>query len=292
MLKGPTESIKSLSSIPNNPFVVASGSRDGAILMFDIRCNKTQPLLGVDSQNGSECLPYIRSMNGIQKAHFIDDPNATPTGGRSALKNKTTNLNSPKINLTAKKPSPVSCVAYQNENTLVSAGATDGLIKVWDTRKMYSCLSKKLNSTDTYQPLCMLDNRLNVNCSSAKTLKGYSHLLFNNARTRLFSTCLNNYVFENNLVTFNPSHARILNARLFPSAPNSQLPAPNDANANNHTNTYNTINSNYIKASVSNCDNFLLCGSSDGNAYIFMTEQNQSSRSFKKIMPVIVLKGM
>ncbi len=143
LLKGHTESVKSIAQLAENPFVIASGSRDGSVLIFDVRCNRSV-------ESGDETTSYIRAINNIQKAHFVDNQscvssNSTVTAsnfGRQSintancrlsnvLKSKQTNSASNSINSALKRSSPVACVTFQNEHLLISAGATDGLIKVY-----------------------------------------------------------------------------------------------------------------------------------------------------------------
>ena len=160
-LKGHSESVKSIANLPSNPFLVGTGSRDGSVLIFDIRFNRTT------DPADNEAL--IRSVNCIQPAHFIDNQSTQlhhrSTRISNALKSRTSALNSSPMSSQSshhshstanKKPSPVSCVAFQSEHLIVSAGATDGLIKVWDLRKIYP--SKK--HIDQI-PLYIFDNQTN-----------------------------------------------------------------------------------------------------------------------------------
>ncbi len=137
ILKGHTESVKSLSQSVN-PFVIASGSRDGTILVYDLRCNKNQTLVEqIDnfSNEPNQSVTYIRSINSLQ--FVLSAQSSVASSGRGVgvniLKSKTAaTLNSPLSPAlsSTKRSSPVSCVLFQSENFLASAGATDGLIKV------------------------------------------------------------------------------------------------------------------------------------------------------------------
>ncbi|RNA33956.1 denticleless -like protein [Brachionus plicatilis] len=266
VLRGHTESVKSVSSIPDNPFIIASGSRDGSVLVFDLRCNKYQPTseivtdLGIDPD--STC---IRAVNVLNKAHFTQSTSSTPQ--RSILKSKASNINSPSVQNQLKKSSPVACVLYQNDHHLISAGVTDGLIKIWDTRKIYSHSSKKLTDPN---PVYAFDYQ-----TDSASKKGFSSLAFNSTRTNLYSNCMNNCLYESNMVTYDANHVRVVNEALRPQI-----------HKNFHLN-----NSNFIKSSLSQCDNFIVTGSSDFNAYIYSTNQNSGQACFRKYMPVIALKG-
>lgn len=125
------------------------------------------------------------------------------------------------------------------------------------------------------QQLC----NTNVNSTSSMkkpVSKGYSNLLFNSTKSLLYANCMNNFLYEFNFVTNNSNHTRSINHKL-----------NNKSKATYHINT-----SNFIRSSISKCDNFLLTGSSDFNAYIYPTSvNNQFSRHFKRSFPAIVLKG-
>jgi WD40 repeat protein len=136
ILKGHTESVKSLSQ-STNPFVIASGSRDGTILVYDLRCNKNQSTIEqIDNFTNevNQTVTYIRSINSLQFALNAQATNSTTCSSRGGiLKSKTSaTLNPPMSSALSgpKRSSPVSCVLFQSENLLASAGATDGLIKV------------------------------------------------------------------------------------------------------------------------------------------------------------------
>ena len=72
LLKGHSESVKSLSSQPNRcGKVIASGSRDGSILSFDIRCNKYQCSINTEhfvNIDGNTC--FVRPVNTLSKVKF------------------------------------------------------------------------------------------------------------------------------------------------------------------------------------------------------------------------------
>ena len=199
MLKGHSESVKSITLVPLNPFVIASGSRDGSVLVFDTRCNR-------HTEDTDPNVSYIRAVSSIQPAHFIDtNGSGNLTSSSSAanrnfsvrsnvLKSKSSNstmLSSPSglaSVMQSKRPSPVACVSFQNEHLLVSAGATDGLIKVWDIRKIFA------RKNHENLPVFVFDNqlrKLNTSPLSKLATKGFSNLIFNSDRTRLYSNCLN-----------------------------------------------------------------------------------------------------
>jgi hypothetical protein len=122
-----------VSQIDRNPFVIASGSRDGSLLVFDIRCNiQTNSELSTSSE--TSC---IKAIHTIKNAHFIESaPHSTAASHHTSqnhsriLKAKTPNLQSSFTpsscfigsSSALKKSSPVSCVVFQNDFYLASSG--------------------------------------------------------------------------------------------------------------------------------------------------------------------------
>jgi hypothetical protein len=147
---------------------------------------------------------------------------------------------------------------------------------LWDIRKIRAkktdlkpiSIFENIIETDLYQ-------KSDCKYSLSKNIKGYSNLLFNNNRTLLYANCMNNYIYEYNFFTYNNNHTRILNK----------------CETSEREYTFNLNQSNFIKSSLSNCDNFILTGSSDYNAYIYPTKFNNIPFSLKNRIPVIVLKG-
>jgi denticleless len=274
LLKGHTESIKSITSIQNNPYVLASGARDGSILVFDTRCNKYHCSINDQILNSDDNTHFIRPTNNIQKAHYVETHPNTSSIDKRVLRSKQ-NIASPNVN--ARKPSPLSCVLFRNEYLLISCGATDGLIKVWDTRKIYS-LPQSKRVTIEPAPLYTFDQvsfSARTNTTTVQTKKGYTNLVLNGSRTALYSSCMNNYIYEHNMVTYNEAHTRVINK-----------PMNTTVNKYHHLNT-----SNFIKSSLSPCGNFLLSGSSNTHAYIYPVNLNSDMAVFKKYVPIILLKG-
>lgn len=121
-------------------------------------------------------------------------------------------------------------------------------------------------------------NKTSHNHSVSKNIKGYSNLLFNNSRTLLYANCMNNYIYEYNFFTYNNIHTRIINKHEHREASEKKY-------------TFNLNQSNFIKSSLSSCDNFILTGSSDFNAYIYPIKSNNIPYCLRNKIPVIVLKG-
>lgn len=160
ILKGHTESVKSITCLRGNTSIIASGARDGAILIYDLRYNKK-------STDES-----YHSINTINAAH-MNAGVATPTP-KSRSNNSNTNI------------SPIASVLFQNENLIISTGATDNQIKVWDLRKTYS------NRVTNPLPLVSFKNDVST--------KGYSNMVISGCR--LFANCMNNTIYEYDLASY------------------------------------------------------------------------------------------
>jgi WD40 repeat protein len=170
VLKGHTESVKTITCVKTNTSIIASGSRDGSILIYDLRYNK---------KSTDEA---YHSINTIQAAHYnAGQMPSTPKTIKIHNNNNTNNNNNNNI-------SPIACVLFQNEHLIISAGATDNLIKVWDLRKTYT------NRLSNPQPLISFKNDV--------TTKGYSNLVLTNCNTRLFANCMNNSIYEFDLCSY------------------------------------------------------------------------------------------
>lgn len=143
-------------------------------------------------------------------------------------------------------------------------------------------------------PLYIFDNQIIQDHSSqqlnlnSKTSKGYSNIIMNHSKSRLYANCMNNYIYEFNYQTYNYHHTRMLNkSNLIKESTDSQK----KDTTNEIKKKYHTNQSNYIKSSISQCDKFIITGSSDFNAYIYSTNENSDCKEFRKHVPVIVLKG-
>ena len=160
MLKGHTESVKTITCLKTNTSIIASGARDGSILIYDLRYNKKK------SSDES-----YHAINTIINSHHNAGV-ATPTP-----KSKSNNNSG---------VSPVASILFQNENLIISAGATDNLIKVWDLRKTYT------TRMASPHPLLSFKNEVST--------KGYSNLVI--SYNRLFANCMNNVIYDFDLISY------------------------------------------------------------------------------------------
>jgi WD40 repeat protein len=228
LLKGHSESVKSLATLRQNTNLLASASRDSSILVYDLRFNK--------NTDGT-----LHAINTIQSAHMCSQPSQqakTP----SKTPSKTLKFAS------AKAKSPVACIVYHNEHMLISCGAIDNQIKIWDLRKTYS------NRFIEPQPLHILNNEF--------TTKGYSNLVLSYSNRYLYANNMNNHIYEFDLwENFNE------NFKCMPIV---------STHSSIHKN-----GSNYVKSSISPCDSFLLTGSSDNSAIIYPLKYKNHAKALK-----------
>ncbi|XP_023610544.1 denticleless protein homolog isoform X2 [Myotis lucifugus] len=126
----------------------------------------------------------------------------------------------------------VTVVLFQDENTLVSAGAVDGVIKIWDLRKNYTAYRQ--------EPIA---SKYFLYPGSSTRKLGYSSLILDSTGSTLFANCT-----DDNIYMFNMTGLKTSPVAVFNGHQNSTF---------------------YIKSSLSPDDQFLISGSSDEAAYIW-----------------------
>uniref|UniRef100_A0A5K3FD29 WD_REPEATS_REGION domain-containing protein n=1 Tax=Mesocestoides corti TaxID=53468 RepID=A0A5K3FD29_MESCO len=126
----------------------------------------------------------------------------------------------------------VTCVTFAKEFSLISAGSTDGVIKLWDVRKLSSCSRKHP------QPVTCFPYK-----GTSRKQCGFSDLALDSHRSRLYASCLDHTIYEYDL--------------------NSPSTRPMFLYTGHLTSSF------YIKMSVSPDDAYLVCGSADSRAYIY-----------------------
>lgn len=210
---GHTRSVKTAAFKRTDPAVFATGGRDGAILIWDIRANLNMDLTS-------------RVDNCIYSGH---------TGGpgtpQSQRKQRT---RTPKMANNSNTSSSITGLAFQDNDTLISCGAGDGVIKVWDLRRNYTAYKK--------EPL----PRQSLPYAGQSTFKGFTNLIVDAAGTRLYANCMDNTIYCYNLVSYAPKPLACYKGLL-----NSTF---------------------YIKSCLSPDGKYLLSGSSDERAYIWNLE--------------------
>lgn len=201
---GHMRSVKTVTYKKDDSSVFASGGRDGNIILWDTR---------------SEASNFIGKCDkSIQNSHTSKV--ATPS--RSKKKS---------VVLTPSQNKSVTGLVFQDSNTLISCGAGDGCIKVWDVRKNYT-----VNKRD---PL----PKYILRYPGKSTKNGFSSIILDKSGVKLYANCLDNNIYAYNILSYDQS-------------PVMQY--------SGHQN-----NSFYIKSCVSYDGNYLISGSSDQIAYIW-----------------------
>ncbi|XP_004387594.1 denticleless protein homolog [Trichechus manatus latirostris] len=208
--KGHQCSLKSVAFSKFEKAVFCTGGRDGNIMVWDTRCNK---------KDG-----FYRQVNQISGAHNTLDKQ-TPSKPKKKQNSKGL---APSVDF----QQSVTVVLFQDENTLVSAGAVDGVIKVWDLRKNYTA----------YRQEPIASKSFHYPGSSTRKL-GYSSLVLDSTGSTLFANCT-----DDNIYMFNMTGLKTSPVAIFSGHQNSTF---------------------YVKSSLSPDDQFLVSGSSDEAAYIW-----------------------
>uniref|UniRef100_A0A8C6ICF8 Denticleless protein homolog n=1 Tax=Mus spicilegus TaxID=10103 RepID=A0A8C6ICF8_MUSSI len=208
--KGHQCSLKSVAFSKFQKAVFSTGGRDGNIMIWDTRCNK---------KDG-----FYRQVNQISGAHNTADKQ-TPSKPKKKQ-------NSKGLAPAVDSQQSVTVVLFQDENTLVSAGAVDGIIKVWDLRKNYTAYRQEPIASKSF---------LYPGTSTRKL--GYSSLVLDSTASTLFANCT-----DDNIYMFNMTGLKTSPVAVFNGHQNSTF---------------------YVKSSLSPDDQFLISGSSDEAAYIW-----------------------
>ncbi|KAJ8676709.1 hypothetical protein QAD02_012496 [Eretmocerus hayati] len=162
-----TRSIKSAVFRYQDKAVFATGGRDGAIMIWDIRAVHSH-------------LPKPKPDNCIYNAHYMNSSGRTPK--------RRTSIQTPK-NETV--PS-ITGLAFQDDYTLLSCSTGDGLIKVWDLRKNYTTYKKDAMPKTTL----VYGGKSNNN--------GFTSLSVCPAGIILYASCMDNTIYAYNIASHYP----------------------------------------------------------------------------------------
>ncbi|XP_037605806.1 denticleless protein homolog [Sebastes umbrosus] len=210
--KGHLCSLKSVAFTPQEKAVFCTGARDGNIMVWDTRCSK---------KDG-----FYRQVKQISGAHNKAETNP-PT--KTKKRRSSTRGMAPSVDT----QQSVTVVLFRDEHTLISSGAVDGVIKMWDLRKNYTAHRPDPVPLQTYPyPGSCMRMRL-----------GYSGLVLDSTRSNIVSNCTDDSIYM-----FNVSGMKTTPVAVFSGHQNSSF---------------------YVKSTISPDDQFLASGSSDHNAYIW-----------------------
>ncbi|XP_042213608.1 protein lethal(2)denticleless-like [Homarus americanus] len=208
-LIGHTRSVKTVHVNPYDPCVIATGARDGNVIIWDKRC---KPYHKAD-----EIAPAHHSIANRSVASPSFRKGAVTAAANAAVNNSVTG------------------VVFQKQHVVISSGASDGLIKLWDLRKTHGGGRRG--------PQCQSF----LEHSGRSSHKGYTALSVSPARDVLYASCMDNVIYAYHLA--NPTPKPV-------------------AEYTGHKNlTY------FVKSCISPCGSYILSGSSDNSAYIWLTDR-------------------
>ncbi|XP_073349210.1 denticleless protein homolog [Pagrus major] len=210
--KGHLCSLKSVAFTPQEKAVFCTGARDGNIMVWDTRCSK---------KDG-----FYRQVKQISGAH-----NKAETNPLTKTKKRRGSARGMAPSVDTQQS--VTVVLFQDQHTLISSGAVDGVIKMWDLRKNYTAHRQDPVPLQTYlYPGSCMRMRL-----------GYSGLVLDSTRSNVFCNCT-----DDNIYMFNLSGIKTTPVEVFSGHQNSSF---------------------YVKSTISPDDQFLASGSSDNHTYIW-----------------------
>ncbi|KAL2929288.1 Denticleless protein-like protein [Bienertia sinuspersici] len=201
MLRGHVGSVKSVSCHPTNSDLVVSGSRDGSFALWDLRCN---------SQRGRNWIT----------------PNDQVNGAHTSAKRKRIKKKSASMTIT-------SVLYLKDEVSIVTAGALDSVVKLWDTRNL---------RVSAAQPCPLQDSTTDMN----ERQHGITSLSQDCNGVLLSASCTDDRIYLYNVLQLE-------------KGPISSFSGCQ-------------IGSFYIKSTISPDASHILSGSSDRNAYIWQVE--------------------
>ncbi|KAL5477297.1 hypothetical protein EMCRGX_G024074 [Ephydatia muelleri] len=161
-MKSHAASVRAVQVNKFDPSVFASAGRDGNILVWDVRCNK----------RGVEHKP----VNSLFKAHSIPERNKSP---RTPI-SRNSSIAESKFGVTG--------LVFLPDNKLASAGAADGVVKIWDMRYTYSSCRSCPTACREFSPVTGAGGRP----------YGFTHLASDPYCNYLFGSCMDDtiYVYE------------------------------------------------------------------------------------------------
>uniref|UniRef100_A0A665WGV8 Uncharacterized protein n=1 Tax=Echeneis naucrates TaxID=173247 RepID=A0A665WGV8_ECHNA len=216
--KGHLCSLKSVAFAPQEKAVFCTGARDGNIMVWDTRCSK---------KDG-----FYKQVKQISGAH-----NKAETNPLSKTRKRRNHMRGMAPSVDTQQS--VTVVLFRDQHTLISSGAVDGVIKMWDLRKNYTAHLQDPVALQMYPyPGSCMRMRL-----------GYSGLTLDSTRSNVVCNCT-----DDNIYMFNISGIRTTPVAVFSGHQNSSF---------------------YVKSTISPDDQFLASGSSDNHTYIWKINDPQ-----------------
>ncbi|ORY02781.1 WD40 repeat-like protein [Basidiobolus meristosporus CBS 931.73] len=212
---GHKSSVKSATIYPYDNHIFATASRDGSIMIWDTRCSGSLSNNGEYRHRPADIIKHAHSLNLVPPS-----PKRRKTG----------------TNTTGDVSHSVTAVQFltHSPTLLSSAGAADGLVKIWDTRK---------HGSHSLKPYT-LPIATSLHKGPAKRAHGISSLALDPSGNRLFAASTNNQISMYSTTSL--------------GSPMLTFSAP----------TYK-CSTFYVKIALSPDAKFLASGSSDKNLYVW-----------------------
>ncbi|KAL8097734.1 uncharacterized protein LOC141686990 [Apium graveolens] len=204
VLLGHTGSIKSICSHPTNHDIILSGSRDGSFALWDLRCS--------DSKQGA-----------IRKISSVAMKGAYGSSYRRRARP-----------VKASSKSITSVLYLKDELSIATAGATDSVVKFWDSRNLKAPVSQA----------CSDDG---LSTKKERRLYGITSLSQDLNGVFLSASCMDNTIYLYNILQHEKGPLKSFSGC--------------------------RIGSFFVKSAMSPDAAHILAGSSDGNAYIWQVNQ-------------------
>ncbi|KAF4381600.1 hypothetical protein F8388_021228 [Cannabis sativa] len=237
-LMGHTGSVKSMSPHPINCEIIASGSRDGSFALWDMRCNAKSL-----SRHEERCISSTASVRGAHLSSQAKRVRRRKTGSMS-----------------------ITSVLYLKDGfSIATAGAVDSIVKFWDTRNLKSAV------TQTFPPLNSMEK--------VKRLHGISSLSQDLNGVYISASCMDNRIYLYNVLQLEKgpvksfSGCRIETFFVKVRVAITVIPFVNESRMLVYLPSF--ISSMQLQSSISPDATSILCGSSDGNAYMWKVNKPQ-----------------
>ncbi|KAJ2610630.1 hypothetical protein EV177_003877 [Coemansia sp. RSA 1804] len=176
MFSGHTQTVRSVSWQRSSLHCFSTASRDGSIMVWDIRCNKTTTT--------SPGEPVYRPVNTISGAHHDVRGSKKPTRNKHSV-----------------IPGSVTAIKHlcHDANVIASAGSTNEIIKYWDMRMTAPIRSAVL-------PTPVASSLLG---SATTRSRGIASLSIDPDGTRIYAACNDNSVYVHNALALGQPISRL-----------------------------------------------------------------------------------
>ncbi|KNE58000.1 hypothetical protein AMAG_04829 [Allomyces macrogynus ATCC 38327] len=201
LLSAHASSVRNIAFNPHDPSLLATGSRDGAIMVWDLRCAGVAMPIGdgVPADNDVPAGTAYGAANVLRHAHAT---NTTVVSGKS-----TPTSTSRSSATSAAATVSISSVLYTSEREIASAGAYDGVVRLWDVRK---------HGSHNHRARAV-PSRVSTNLTAGRARKfGLTHMALDPARRVLYASGMTSTVYAVDADSLMPL-AAFASARFTPS---------------------------------------------------------------------------